>query len=65
MGVPISGKKVIKLLKKRGWAVESQRGSHVKLTKGKVTVIVPAHGSKDLGLGLVRKIEKQSGEKIL
>jgi predicted RNA binding protein YcfA (HicA-like mRNA interferase family) len=37
----------------------------VKLTKdGKVTHI-PLHGNHDLGIGLIRAIEKQTGEKLL
>jgi len=63
--MPISGKKLIKLLLERGWTIKSQRGSHVKLIKdGKVT-LVPVHGNHDLGIGLIRAIEKQTGEKIL
>ncbi|HLG18341.1 MAG TPA: type II toxin-antitoxin system HicA family toxin [Bdellovibrionota bacterium] len=63
--MPISGKKVIKILRKRGWVVKSQRGSHVKLVKeGKMTE-VPVHANHDLGIGLVRAIEKQTGEKLL
>ena len=63
--MPISGKEVIKRLKKQGWTVKGQRGSHVKLTKeGKITE-VPVHGNRDLKKGLIRAIEKQTGEKIL
>ena len=63
--VPISGKKIVKLLKKRGWDEVSQSGSHVKLKKGKKTTIVPVHGSKDIPRGTIKSIEKQTGEKIL
>lgn len=63
--MPLSGKRIIKLLLNRGWVVKGQRGSHVKLTKdGKITH-VPIHGNRDLGIGLLRAIEKQSGEKLL
>jgi len=63
--MPISGKKLIKLLLEKGWTIKSQRGSHVKLIKdGKITH-VPVHGNHDLGLGLIRAIEKQTGEKLL
>lgn len=63
--MPISGKSIVKILIKRGWQVKSQRGSHVKLVKnGKITE-VPVHGNKDLGRGLIKAIEKQTGEKIL
>ena len=63
--MPISGKRIIQILLSRGWIVVSQRGSHVKLVKdGKVTQ-VPIHGNRDLGIGLIRAIEKQTGEKLL
>lgn len=45
--------------------MHSQRGSHVKMKKGKKKTIVPIHGNKDLPLGTIRGIEKQTGEKIL
>jgi len=58
-------KDIIKKLKVAGYEEISQRGSHIKLKKGKITVIVPEHGGKDLGTGLIRKIEKQSGVELL
>jgi predicted RNA binding protein YcfA (HicA-like mRNA interferase family) len=59
--MPISGKEVIKRLKKLGWEIKGQRGSHVKLFKGGKTTEVPVLGNK----GLIRGIEKQTGENIL
>ena len=63
--MPLSGKKIVQRLTKLGWARISQKGSHVKLKKGQATVVVPVHSNQDLGRGLVRSIEKQSGEKLL
>lgn len=63
--MPVFGKSIVRLLKKQGWAVVSQKGSHVKLEKDGKTTVVPVHGNQDLGKGLVRAIEKQTGEKIL
>lgn len=63
--MPVSGKKIIKLLKKAGWEIVSQTGSHIKLKKGSKLTIVPLHGNKDLPKGTIKSIEKQSGEKIL
>ena len=63
--VPISGKIIIKRLKKLGWEVVSQAGSHVKLKKGNNITIVPVHGNKDIPKGTIKSIEKQTGEKIL
>jgi predicted RNA binding protein YcfA (HicA-like mRNA interferase family) len=63
--MPISGKEIVRRLRKLGWEVDGQRGSHVKLRKGKRGTIVPVHGNKSLQRGLLRAIEKQTGEKIL
>lgn len=52
---------LIKLLKSKGFAVVSVRGSHHKLRNAvNVTVIVP-HPKKALGRGLVAAILKQAG----
>ena len=64
--VPISGKAIVKRLKQEGWTVKSQSGSHVKLeNEFAEIVIVPVHGNKDLGKGLVKKIEKKTGVKLI
>jgi len=60
--MPITSKDMIKKLKKRGFFIVSQNGSHVKMFNSKTnrTVIVPYH-SKDLGRGLEAAILKQAG----
>ncbi|MCB0407052.1 MAG: type II toxin-antitoxin system HicA family toxin [Bdellovibrionales bacterium] len=63
--MPISGKKIIKKLLKEGWSIKSQTGSHVKMVKGDRITMVSVHGGKDLGKGLVRVIEKQTGVKLI
>ena len=64
--MPVSGKKVVKMLKKYGWIEVSQKGSHIKLKKDKqAPIIIPIHGNKDLGKGLIKSIEKQTGEKLI
>ena len=60
--MPLTPKKMIKKLKKYGFDIVSQNGSHVKLTNkesGK-TVIVPCHCT-DLKKGLEHAILKQAG----
>ena len=52
---------ILKTLRENGFKKVSQKGSHVKLTDGKKTVIVPVHGSNDIPLGTLKNIEKQSG----
>ncbi len=62
----MNGKEVITLLKKAGWVHTSTRGSHYKMEKpGHRSVPVPIHGSQDLGIGLLKAIEKQTGVKLL
>jgi len=52
-----TGKKIISLLKKVGFTVERQRGSHVflKHPDGRATV-VPVHSGETIGPGLFAKI---------
>ena len=53
----LTGKQVIAALKKAGFAVERQKGSHVFLRHqdGRTTV-VPAHSGETIGPGLLFKI---------
>jgi predicted RNA binding protein YcfA (HicA-like mRNA interferase family) len=48
---------IIKSLKRHGFRVIRQRGSHVRLRheNGRVTT-VPSHSGQDIGKGLLRKI---------
>ena len=62
----MNGRDVINLLKAAGWHHSSTRGSHHKMEKeGFRSVPVPVHGSKDLGIGLLKAIEKQTGVKLI
>jgi len=51
-----------RLLKKDGWFVVSQRGSHIKMRHPtKVGVIIfPHHGSQELGKGMEQKLRKDA-----
>ncbi|MCD8217209.1 MAG: type II toxin-antitoxin system HicA family toxin [Clostridiales bacterium] len=62
--MPIKPKGMIKLLKKNGFRVVSQNGSHVKLRNPQTgrQVIVPIH-NKDMKKGLEQAIRKQAGIK--
>ena len=62
--MPLTSKQMIKLLRKNGFTVVSQNGSHVKLKNYNtgVQVIVPCH-CKDLKKGLEQAILKQTGIK--
>lgn len=54
---PISAKELIKILEKQGFEVVHQKGSHVRLKHqdGRRTT-VPTHSGENVGVGLLRKI---------
>ena len=60
----MDAKEVLKILKKNGFKEVSQKGSHKKLTDGEKVTIVPIHGTKDIPIGTLKSIEKQSGVKL-
>lgn len=60
----MNGKEIIKILKLDNWRIVRVRGSHHLLSNGVKTVSVPVHGKKDIGVGLVKAIEKQTGVKL-
>ncbi len=61
----MNGKEAIAMLKKHGWKHTSTRGSHYKMEKeGLRAVPIPVHGTKDLGIGLLKAIEKQTSVKL-
>lgn len=62
--MPMTSREMIQYLKKNGFSIISQNGSHVKMRNpitGKQT-IVPYH-SKSLKKGLEQQISKQAGLK--
>jgi predicted RNA binding protein YcfA (HicA-like mRNA interferase family) len=58
--MPLSGKKLLKLLLRNGWIVDRINGSHHTLIKGEKIIVVPVH-SKDLGKGIESKLLKEAG----
>ena len=53
----LTGKEVVSLLKKVGFIVERQRGSHVFLKHGDGrATVVPIHSAEIIGPGLLSKI---------
>ena len=62
--MPMTPQEMIKHLRKNGFQIISQNGSHVKLKNPETgrTVIVPYH-SKDLKKGIEQAILKQAGLK--
>ncbi len=53
----------IRILKKDGWFAVSQNGSHIKMKHStkKGMLIVPNHGSSELGKGLELRLRKLAG----
>ena len=60
----VTGKEVIAKLKAAGWSVSRIHGSHHILVKGDQAVPVPVHGSRDIGVGLLAAIQRQTGVKL-
>ena len=56
-----SGAEAVRKLKRAGWSVARQRGSHVMMVKSdfQFTLSIPQH--KELGPGLLRKLIRQAG----
>jgi predicted RNA binding protein YcfA (HicA-like mRNA interferase family) len=63
----LKAKQVVKILQANGFVVVDQEGSHVKLFNPgtRKQTIVPYHQGKDLKIGLLCAIEKQSGVNFL
>ena len=60
----MNGREIIKILKQNNWRMVRVKGSHHLLYKDNKTVSVPVHGKKDIGIGLFKAIEKQTGVKL-
>ena len=58
--IPISGRKMCKVVERLGFIRKHQTGSHVRYfhPDGRKTV-VPVHGNEELGKGLLNEILKQ------
>ena len=54
----MTGKDLLKLLRKKGCAELRQKGSHVMVKCGKCQTVVPVHAGEDFGPGLLRAIER-------
>ena len=52
----ISGEKLVKLLVKSGFVFISQKGSHIKLRRDRVVVVIPNH--KEIRKGTLSNILK-------
>jgi predicted RNA binding protein YcfA (HicA-like mRNA interferase family) len=59
----MTGKEMIKLLRKHGWELDRISGSHHIMIKGRMTLSVPVHGNKDLKKGTQQALLKEGGIK--
>jgi len=61
----MNSKAIIQLIQQNGWYKVAQSGSHIQFRhpskKGRVTV---PHPQKDIPIGTLRSIERQSGVKF-
>lgn len=46
---------------RQGAVIRPGKGSHQKVTLGGRSSVLPYHGSKEIGIGLVRRIKKDLG----
>ena len=63
--MPLSGDDMLRLYKKAGWKVISQRGSHVKVGKDALREIIPMHKELKKGLeqSLIKRLKEEGGPK--
>ncbi|MHC1728772.1 MAG: type II toxin-antitoxin system HicA family toxin [Syntrophobacteraceae bacterium] len=60
----MKGREIIKKLEAKGWRVNRIKGSHNHMTHSAQFTTIPVYGSKDLDIGLIRAIERQTGVKL-
>lgn len=62
----LSGNELIKILKQFGFVVESQKGSHIKLSRvtlnQKQVLVIPNH--KEIDIGTLKAIYRQANKYI-
>jgi len=61
LGKTISGKNMIRALKKYGYKELYTEGSHTHLRMGEIKITIPAHGNKELKTGTMNNILKTVG----
>ena len=62
--MPITGKELVRILKREGWKEDRTKGSHVTLVKGDKTVTVPVHAGREISVGTLKSINKITGLNI-
>jgi len=54
----VTGKEMLRLLRRLGCEEIRQKGSHVRVRCGRCQTTVPVHAGEDLGEGLLKAIER-------
>jgi predicted RNA binding protein YcfA (HicA-like mRNA interferase family) len=59
----VSGKELVKLVEKKGWALSRINGSHhiFVMAGRRERIVIPVHGNKPLKIGLLRSLMKIAG----
>jgi mRNA interferase HicA len=60
---PVKYSEFRRWLARQGARFEAAKGSHFKVTLNGKRTILPDHGSKEIGIGLVEKIKRDLGLK--
>jgi predicted RNA binding protein YcfA (HicA-like mRNA interferase family) len=62
---PVSGKRMVRILKHRGWTHTRTDGSHFLFNHpdSALTIAVPVHGNQDLPIGTQKSIMRDAGIK--
>jgi predicted RNA binding protein YcfA (HicA-like mRNA interferase family) len=60
----MNAKQILKILKANGWEILRQGDSHIRPGKGSARTTVPMHGARDVTLGVLASIERQTGIKL-
>ena len=62
----MTGREVIKILQKHGYRLDHVNGSHHIMKKaGATSISVPVHGKRDLGKGMLKDFERETGLKFI
>jgi predicted RNA binding protein YcfA (HicA-like mRNA interferase family) len=59
----VTGRELIKLLRKYGWQLDRITGSHYIMKKQEKTLTVPVHSKRDIPKGTLNSILKEAGLK--
>jgi len=59
----VTGRELIKLLRKHGWQIDRISGSHHIMKRKDKTLTVPVHGNREIPKGMLNSILKEAGLK--